>query len=134
MRSAAANFHLTWVKLPVVKEMGGLGDVSFGFGLAVRLQTYVKPDFLGPGCEVHFNVKKHLLEPFAELNGLDTWGCVWLCAAKLQELCLHLQRLSEHKVFDCGRSFYFEGFEVVEKWSDNGRNLQRVDVSCRWGS
>ena len=62
MRSAAANFHLT--SLPVVKEMPGLGDVSFGFGLAVRLQTYVKPDFLGPGCEVRFNVKKHLLKPF----------------------------------------------------------------------
>ena len=108
--------------------------MSFGFGLAVRLLTYVKPDFLGPGCEVRFNVKKHLLKPFAELDGLDMWGCVWLSAAKLQELCLHMQRLSEHKVFESGRSFYFEGFEVAEKWSVNGRNLQRVDVSCRWGS
>ena len=134
MRSAAANFHLTWQSLPVVKEMGGLGDVSFGFDLATKLLKFSRAACTGPRCIVHFGVQDHLGEELPSLEEVDTWTCRWLCPTTMRRLGVHIEELSGHSVFNCGRSFYFEGFEVVEKWSDNGRNLQRVDVSCRWGS
>ena len=114
--------------------MTRLEGVSYGFDLAMKLSKFAKDECLGPACIVHFGVQDHLGEEWPSLEEVDTWTCRWLCPTTMRRLGVHIEELSGHSVFNCGRSFYFEGFEVVEKWSDNGRNLQRVDVSCRWGS
>ena len=104
---------------------------------------------MGPACIVHFGVQDHLFggDPWPGLAEMDTWATKWLCSATLKQLGEHMVKLSGHDVFSCGRSFYFEGFDIAEKWSDNRRNLrtkatsesllalvQTVTVTCHWGS
>ena len=132
--------------------MTGLGAVSYGFDLAMKLSEFAKDECLGPACVVHFGVQDHLFGDDqwpgpTSLAEMDTWATKWLCSATLKQLGDHMVKLSEHAAFSCGRSFYFEGFDIAEKWSDNGRNLQTkatsealdalvqtVTVTCKWGS
>ena len=88
---------------------------------------------MGPACIVHFGVQDHLFggDPWPGLAEMDTWATKWLCSATLKQLGEHMVKLSGHDVFSCGRSFYFVGFDIAEKWSDNRRNLQTVTVTCK---
>ena len=129
--------------------MTGLGGVSYGFDLAMKLSKFAKDECLGPACIVHFGVQDHLFgdDPWPGLAEVDTWACKWLSPATLRQLGEHMVKLCGHTVFGSGRSFWFEGFDIVQKWSDNRRNLQTkatsesldalvqtVTVTCNWGS
>ena len=111
--------------------MTRLEGVSYGFDLAMKLCGFAKDECLGPACIVHFGVQDHLFggDPWPGLAEMDTWATKWLCSATLKQLGEHMVKLSGHDVFSCGRSFYFEGFDIAEKWSDNRRNLRTKATS-----
>ena len=111
--------------------MTRLEGVSYGFDLAMKLCKFAKDECLGPACVVYFGVQDHLFggDPWPGLAEMDTWATKWLCSATLKQLGEHMVKLSGHDVFSCGRSFYFEGFDIAEKWSDNYRNLQTKATS-----
>ena len=120
--------------------MNGFDTVIDGCELIVNLLPYVKPPMSKDFTNLHvaFNVMQHAYlddeEMFDEhdkelaegLKELDTFdGRITMNA--LHELVEHMKKLSKHKVFECGRTFFFEDFSMTE-------DSTGVYVEVCWGS
>lgn len=115
--------------------MSALGNFSEGSQLVLDLLPYVSEE--ETVFVVEFGLFEHTEmcdeEERRGLHELDTFTRDNITVETINELVERMKVLKEHRVFQCGRSFYLEGY-TFDNYVASAVNPRMLIVYFSWGS